>query len=71
MEDEATLESCGLKNGVTVQLITKKEETNMSEHTPISDQAIARLASIFRPLSENDSFRLAYQVKLLSYKKIN
>lgn len=59
LEDELTLESCGLKSGAMVHVLKKRESDASSLPKYISEDNILQLASAFKSFKENPALRSA------------
>ncbi|XP_034943368.1 ubiquitin-like protein 7 [Chelonus insularis] len=59
LEDDVTLESCGLKNGAMVHVLKKKEPEKPVPAKSISEGSIFQIASAFRSFVENPALRSA------------
>ncbi|XP_036145026.1 ubiquitin-like protein 7 [Monomorium pharaonis] len=59
LEDDATVESIGLKNGSMVHALQKKEPESSILNKPVSEDCILQLASAFKSFYETPTFRLA------------
>ncbi|XP_051157872.1 ubiquitin-like protein 7 [Leptopilina boulardi] len=59
LEDDTTLESCGLKNGAMIHVLRKKIPEEPAHVKPFSDNNITQLASAFRSFNENPALRSA------------
>lgn len=73
LEDELTLESCGLKSGAMVHVLKKRESDTSSLPKYISEDNILQLASAFKSFKENPALRSALNVsiKLISCNVCN
>lgn len=59
LEDDTTLEACGLKNGAMVHVLMKKETEPPVPLKYISEESISQLASTFKSFIENPGYRSA------------
>ncbi|KAG5320932.1 UBL7 protein, partial [Acromyrmex heyeri] len=59
LEDDATVESIGLKNGSMVHALKKKEPESSILNKHISEDCILQLASAFKSFNETPAFRSA------------
>ncbi|XP_071571698.1 ubiquitin-like protein 7 [Temnothorax americanus] len=59
LEDDATVESIGLKNGSMVHALQKKEPESSILNKHISEDCILQLASAFKSFNETPAFRSA------------
>ncbi|XP_011696390.1 PREDICTED: ubiquitin-like protein 7 [Wasmannia auropunctata] len=59
LEDDATVESVGLKNGSMVHALKKKEPESSMMNKDISEDCILQLASAFKSFNETPAFRSA------------
>ncbi|KYM96975.1 Ubiquitin-like protein 7, partial [Cyphomyrmex costatus] len=59
LEDDATVESVGLKNGSMVHALKKKEPESSMLNKHISEDCILQLASAFKSFNETPAFRNA------------
>lgn len=59
LEDDTTLESCGLKNGAMIHVLRKKTPEEPVLVKPFSDNNISQLSSAFRSFNENPALRSA------------
>ncbi|XP_011171415.2 ubiquitin-like protein 7 [Solenopsis invicta] len=59
LEDDATVESIGLKNGSMVHALQKKEPESSIINKHISEDCILQLASAFKSFNETPAFRSA------------
>lgn len=66
-DDQATLESCGLKNGAMVHVLRKKEAEKPMPAKSITEGSILQLATAFRSFNENPALRSALHVIKLIY----
>lgn len=62
LEDDATVESIGLKNGSMVHALQKKEPESSMLNKHISEDCILQLASAFKSFNETPAFRSALHV---------
>lgn len=68
LEDDVTLESCGLKSGAMIHVLKKKDPEIPVPAKSISEESILQLASAFRSFNENPALRSALHVSLF-YKE--
>ncbi|XP_008544306.1 ubiquitin-like protein 7 [Microplitis demolitor] len=59
LEDDVTLESCGLKSGAMIHVLKKKDPEIPVPAKSISEESILQLASAFRSFNENPALRSA------------
>ncbi|XP_033219377.1 ubiquitin-like protein 7 [Belonocnema kinseyi] len=59
LEDDATLESCGLKNGATVHILKKNAPETPVPAKSISDISVTQLANAFQSFNANPALRSA------------
>lgn len=69
LEDDTTLESCGLKNGAMIHVLRKKTPEEPVLVKPFSDNNISQLSSAFRSFNENPALRSALHVSETTSKK--
>jgi len=62
LEDDATVESIGLKNGSIVHALKKKKPKSLIMNKHISEDCILQLASAFKSFRETPAFRSALHV---------
>lgn len=65
LEDDATVESIGLKNGSMVHALKKKEPESPVPKRYISEDCILQLASAFKSFNETPAFRSALHVIII------
>lgn len=65
LEDDATVESIGLKNGSMVHALKKKEPESPAPNRYISEDSILQLASAFKSFNEMPTFRSALHVSII------
>lgn len=59
LEDDLTLENCGLKNGSMVHVLRRKEPDTRTQIKYISDDSILQLAAAFKSFKENHALQSA------------
>ncbi|XP_063980200.1 ubiquitin-like protein 7 [Diachasmimorpha longicaudata] len=59
LEDDASLESCGLKDGSMVHVLKKKEAEKPVPAKPITEGSILQIANAFKAFNENPTLRNA------------
>ncbi|XP_043284767.1 ubiquitin-like protein 7 [Venturia canescens] len=59
LEDDATMESCGLRNGVTIHVLNKMEPEKPTPAKSITEGSVLQLATAFRSFNENPALRSA------------
>jgi len=65
LEDDATVESIGLKNRSIVHVLKKKEPEPPVLNKPISENCILQLTSTFKSFNETPAFRSALHVIII------
>lgn len=65
LEDDATVESTGLKNGSMVHGLQKKQCESPVSFKHISEDSILQLTSAFKSFNETSAFRNALHVIIL------
>ncbi|CAG2065669.1 unnamed protein product [Timema podura] len=67
LDDDATLRSCGIKEGVMVHVLRKKEKEMPIPDKTMTEAEIQELVLAFRTFTRHHSLRNALQVKCFVY----
>lgn len=61
------MESCGLRNGVTIHVLNKTEPEKPTPAKSITEGSVLQLATAFRSFNENPALRSALHVILTQF----